>query len=115
MARDVPEPRDEGLQRAVGAPPPVVVELVLHVVVVGVGALHQVHAAPGRAALEALVDVGQRAGAGGAVLGEDEAVHPPEQRPVDGQHEEAVDVLAEFGCGGCQKKSPLQILSCKID
>ena len=55
------------------------------------------HAAAGRAVLEALVDVGEGAGAGGPVLGEDEAVHAAEERAVDGEHEEAVDVLAELG------------------
>ncbi len=37
----VPEPWDDGLQRSVGAAPSVVVEVVLHVVVVGIVTLYQ--------------------------------------------------------------------------
>ena len=52
--------------------------------------------AAGRSVLEALVDVGEWSGPHGSVCGEDVLVHPAEEGPVDGEHEESVNVLAEF-------------------
>lgn len=94
--RIVPEPGDEGLEGAVGAAPAVVVEAVLHVVVVAVGAVHQAHVGAG-VGPDTLVDVGEDAP--GRVVREGVPVGPAEDGAVGGEQEEPVDVAPELSCG----------------
>ena len=96
----VPEPRDEGLQRPIGASPTVVIELVLHVVVVGVGALDQGDVTPDATRFQSVVDIDQRTAANFLLVGEHESVHPPEVGSFHGEKEHFVQMPSELGESG---------------